>query len=241
MTPKSRDVAHRLKGSSAIMGATRMAALSADLEHDDPARDAGGLLVQLGANWSWCATRSKASGRSLSTERAAVRSRRRCPSHASANTSPNPSSSAPPPAEARQLLRWSPGQDSGRIPALGRPGDDGTVIEATGSWIEPWQVWRGLVGGKTAGRLHNRRQAVIRHIRCRRHRPRSEPVCGASRKDAEFTVSVQSAAVRKAPSTGSPVVGQAARGAVLEVDARHRGVGQGRVAGGAGRASGTCT
>ena len=34
---------------------------------------------------------------------------------------------------------------------------------------------------------------------------------------AQFTVSVQSAAVRKAPSTGSPVVGQAARGAVLEV------------------------
>jgi opacity protein-like surface antigen len=33
----------------------------------------------------------------------------------------------------------------------------------------------------------------------------------------QFTVSVQSAAVRKAPSTGSPIVGQAARGAVLEV------------------------
>jgi hypothetical protein len=34
---------------------------------------------------------------------------------------------------------------------------------------------------------------------------------------AEFTVSVQSAVVRKAPSTGSPIVGQAPRGAVLEV------------------------
>ena len=34
---------------------------------------------------------------------------------------------------------------------------------------------------------------------------------------SEFTVSVQSAAVRKAPSTGSPLVGQAPRGAVLEV------------------------
>lgn len=32
-----------------------------------------------------------------------------------------------------------------------------------------------------------------------------------------FTVSVQSAAVRRAPSTGSPVIGQAPRGAVLEV------------------------
>jgi SH3 domain-containing protein len=36
-------------------------------------------------------------------------------------------------------------------------------------------------------------------------------------QSAEFTVSVQSAVVRKAPSTGSPVVGQAPRGAVLEV------------------------
>ena len=34
---------------------------------------------------------------------------------------------------------------------------------------------------------------------------------------AQFTVSVQSAAVRKAPSTGSPAVGQAPRGAVLDV------------------------
>ena len=34
---------------------------------------------------------------------------------------------------------------------------------------------------------------------------------------SQFTVSAQSAAVRKAPSTGSPVVGQAPRGAVLEV------------------------
>ena len=34
---------------------------------------------------------------------------------------------------------------------------------------------------------------------------------------SEFTVSVQSAAVRKAPSTGSPLVGHAPRGAVLEV------------------------
>ena len=39
----------------------------------------------------------------------------------------------------------------------------------------------------------------------------------ASAQIAEFTVSVQSAAVRKGPSTGSPVVGQASRGAVLEV------------------------
>jgi len=34
---------------------------------------------------------------------------------------------------------------------------------------------------------------------------------------SEFTVGVQSAAVHKAPSTGSPLVGQAPRGAVLEV------------------------
>lgn len=39
----------------------------------------------------------------------------------------------------------------------------------------------------------------------------------ASAQSSLFTVSVQSAAVRKAPSTGSPVVGQAPRGAVLEV------------------------
>jgi opacity protein-like surface antigen len=39
----------------------------------------------------------------------------------------------------------------------------------------------------------------------------------ASAQISEFTVSVQSAAVRKAPSTGSPLVGQAPRGAVLEV------------------------
>jgi opacity protein-like surface antigen len=39
----------------------------------------------------------------------------------------------------------------------------------------------------------------------------------ASAQSAQFTVSVQSAAVRKAPSTGSPVVGQAPRGAILEV------------------------
>jgi len=39
----------------------------------------------------------------------------------------------------------------------------------------------------------------------------------ASAQNAEFTVNVQSAAVRKGPSTGSPVVGQAPRGAVLEV------------------------
>jgi opacity protein-like surface antigen len=39
----------------------------------------------------------------------------------------------------------------------------------------------------------------------------------ASAQSAEFTVNVQSAAVRKGPSTGSPVVGQAPRGAVLEV------------------------
>jgi hypothetical protein len=39
----------------------------------------------------------------------------------------------------------------------------------------------------------------------------------ASAQVAEFTVNVQSAAVRKGPSTGSPVVGQAPRGAILEV------------------------
>ena len=36
-------------------------------------------------------------------------------------------------------------------------------------------------------------------------------------QSSEFTVSVQSADVRKAPSTGSPLVGHAPRGAVLEV------------------------
>lgn len=36
-------------------------------------------------------------------------------------------------------------------------------------------------------------------------------------QSTDFTVSVQSAAVRKAPSTGSPVVGQAPRGAILDV------------------------
>ena len=39
----------------------------------------------------------------------------------------------------------------------------------------------------------------------------------ASAQSTEFTVNVQSAAVRKAPSTGSQLVGQAPRGAVLEV------------------------
>ena len=39
----------------------------------------------------------------------------------------------------------------------------------------------------------------------------------ASAQISEFTVSVQSADVRKAPSTGSPLVGHAPRGAVLEV------------------------
>jgi len=39
----------------------------------------------------------------------------------------------------------------------------------------------------------------------------------ASAQSSEFTVNVQSAAVRKAPSTGSPVVGQAPRGAILDV------------------------
>ncbi len=39
----------------------------------------------------------------------------------------------------------------------------------------------------------------------------------ASAQVSEFTVSVQSADVRKAPSTGSPLVGHAPRGAVLEV------------------------
>jgi len=38
-----------------------------------------------------------------------------------------------------------------------------------------------------------------------------------SAQSTQFTVTVQSAAVRKAPSTGSPVVGQAPRGAILEV------------------------
>lgn len=39
----------------------------------------------------------------------------------------------------------------------------------------------------------------------------------SSAQSSDFTVSAQSAAVRKAPSTGSPIVGQAPRGAVLEV------------------------
>lgn len=39
----------------------------------------------------------------------------------------------------------------------------------------------------------------------------------ASAQISEFTVNVQSAAVRQGPSTGSPVVGQAPRGAILEV------------------------
>ena len=39
----------------------------------------------------------------------------------------------------------------------------------------------------------------------------------AAAQSTDFTVSVQSAAVRKSPSTGSPIVGQAPRGAVLEV------------------------
>jgi opacity protein-like surface antigen len=39
----------------------------------------------------------------------------------------------------------------------------------------------------------------------------------AQTPNPQFTVSVQSAAVRKAPSTGSPIVGHAPRGAVLEV------------------------
>ena len=40
-------VAHRLKGSSANMGATQMAALSEELESKDPAKDASELLAQL--------------------------------------------------------------------------------------------------------------------------------------------------------------------------------------------------
>jgi HPt (histidine-containing phosphotransfer) domain-containing protein len=40
-------VAHRLKGSSANMGATQMAALSEELEGKDPAKDARKLLAQL--------------------------------------------------------------------------------------------------------------------------------------------------------------------------------------------------
>ena len=39
----------------------------------------------------------------------------------------------------------------------------------------------------------------------------------ASAQTPQFTISVQSAAVRKAPSTGSPAIGQAPRGTVLEV------------------------
>ena len=39
----------------------------------------------------------------------------------------------------------------------------------------------------------------------------------AQTPNPQFTVSVQSAAVRKSPSTGSAVVGQAPRGTVLEV------------------------
>ena len=39
----------------------------------------------------------------------------------------------------------------------------------------------------------------------------------ASAQGTEFTVKVQTADVRKAPSTGSPIVGQAPRGATLEV------------------------
>ena len=39
----------------------------------------------------------------------------------------------------------------------------------------------------------------------------------ARAQGAEFTVKVQAADVRKAPSTGSPIVGQAPRGATLEV------------------------
>jgi hypothetical protein len=39
----------------------------------------------------------------------------------------------------------------------------------------------------------------------------------AAAQSTDFTVRVQSAAVRKSPSTGSPIVGQAPRGAVLEV------------------------
>ena len=40
---------------------------------------------------------------------------------------------------------------------------------------------------------------------------------GGTADSNSFTVSAQSAAVRKAPSTGSPVIGQAPRGAILEV------------------------
>lgn len=40
---------------------------------------------------------------------------------------------------------------------------------------------------------------------------------GGTTDSNSFTVSAQSAAVRKAPSTGSPVIGQAPRGAILEV------------------------
>jgi hypothetical protein len=39
----------------------------------------------------------------------------------------------------------------------------------------------------------------------------------ASAQGTEFTVKVQTAAIRKAPSTGSPIVGEAPRGATLEV------------------------
>ena len=42
-----KRVAHCLRGSSANMGATRMAAISEKLENKDPAKDTGELLVQL--------------------------------------------------------------------------------------------------------------------------------------------------------------------------------------------------
>jgi hypothetical protein len=47
-------------------------------------------------------------------------------------------------------------------------------------------------------------------------------ISGASAQNTEFTVNLASANVHKAPSTGSPVIGTAPRGAVLEVT-RHLG------------------
>ena len=46
-----RRVAHLLKGSSATIGATRMAALADELESRDPGEDAGELMAQLDREW----------------------------------------------------------------------------------------------------------------------------------------------------------------------------------------------
>jgi Bacterial SH3 domain len=47
--------------------------------------------------------------------------------------------------------------------------------------------------------------------------PQTPPLDAGTEPGNAFTVSAQSAAVRKAPSTGSPVIGQAPRGSVLDV------------------------